>query len=349
VQPRIVDDALPEGPEFLNFTVAPSSAYEIGTPNKVAITIADSDADATNQPAADDSYVRDGDFANKTFGSAADLQVKTDHAGFDRFSYLKFNLSSFGVVSGAKLVIFGKIADTQDKNLKVNLFPVANTSWTGSSLTFNNRPLPGATPLASVFVFDNVLRRYEFNVSSYVMAEKAAGRNVVSFMLQSPVVTKSVITFNSSNAAGNKPRLTVLTPPTVGIFTATTPPAHVSIEQDISEAVTWTVPVNGWRQLSAIDLRLRDVGGGSAATFRFTEAANSFSLVGATGVLAHGIALSPQKSSFHAAGPTAPAVTVTYVFHFGAAAAGHRFVLDVAARNDAGDASGFLEIGTIRV
>ena len=44
-----------------------------------------------------DAFVRDGStYAGQNFGSATDLQVKTDAVGWNRYSYLTFNLATLG-------------------------------------------------------------------------------------------------------------------------------------------------------------------------------------------------------------------------------------------------------------
>jgi uncharacterized delta-60 repeat protein len=136
---------------------------------------------------------------------------------------------------------------------------------------------------------------------------------------------------------------------TLGTSTVTPPPKHVEEEQEVQTAVTWTVPSGGWRQLSSIQLRLRDLDDDDALVLlSFDEATNSFSM-DATAAAAGAVALVPEKSTFAAAGPTAPRVTVTFTYRFNAAAAAHRFALDVSADNDAGDASGFSEVAKVFV
>ena len=72
-------------------------------------------------------------------------------------------------------------------------------------------------------------------------------------------------------------------------------------------------------------------------------------LRGAAAAAREPVSLVLEKSTFQAASPTAPTVTVTFTFRFTDAAAGRRFALDVSADNDAGDASGFSNFGKIHV
>jgi uncharacterized delta-60 repeat protein len=209
------NDTQIEGTEIATFSVLPDASYEIGTPSTGQVRILDDDATSADVNVADDAFVRDGSSANANFGTDPSLVVKTDvnaNSGFNRVSYLKFDLASFPVVSQAKLAIFGRLSDGANTNVKVNLFSVADTTWSGATLTFNNKPAPGATPLTSATVLDTALRRYEFDVSAYVKRERELGRRFVSFMLQAPTATTAAVIFNSGNAAASRPVLSVVAP-----------------------------------------------------------------------------------------------------------------------------------------
>jgi hypothetical protein len=138
----------------------------------------------------------------------------------------------------------------------------------------------------------------------------------------------------------------------IGTTTATTPPNNVSVGEELQAAVTWTVPSGGWRQLTSIELRLRDLDDPDAFTLlSFDEATGAFSVAQSAAAAARygPVSLVPAKSTFSAAGPTAPTVTVTFVFRFSAAAAKHRFAVEVAATNDTGAFSGFSRVGDLHV
>lgn len=133
----------------------------------------------------------------------------------------------------------------------------------------------------------------------------------------------------------------------LGTTTAAIPPKQVGVAQELQAAVTWTVPSGGWRQLSSIQLRLRNWhDDGDLAILTFDEATNSFS-VESTGD--NPVRLVLSKCTFQAAGPDAPTVTVIFTFRFNAAAANRRFRLDVGATDDAGNFSGFAQIGELHV
>ena len=137
----------------------------------------------------------------------------------------------------------------------------------------------------------------------------------------------------------------------IGTTTVTVPPKQAGVGQELQAAVTWTVPSGGWRQLSTIQLRLRDLHDGDAlAVLTFDEASNSFSVESApAGFGENPVSLVPGKCTFQAAGPTAPTVTAIFTFRLSAAAAQHRFALDVAATNDSDALSSFAQIGELLV
>ena len=135
----------------------------------------------------------------------------------------------------------------------------------------------------------------------------------------------------------------------VGVSTVAAPPKHVDVDEELQAAVTWTVPSGGWRQLSSIQLRLRNIHNDDAlALLTFDEATNSFS-VESTLAGDNPVSLVLSKCRIEAAGPSAPTVKVIFTFFFNEAAANERFAVDVAARNDGDDFSGFMQIGELHV
>jgi photosystem II stability/assembly factor-like uncharacterized protein len=184
----------------------------------------------TLSPTAD-AHVRDGSTAATNFGTSATLEVKLSTAGFNRDTYMKFDTSSASSVAAAKLQFWA--TSSQGTAITIAAFPVADTSWTESGITWNNKPALGATQIASVVANGTPLTQYEIDVTSYVKSEKAAGRNVVTLGLHSPTSTTTLATLNSKEAASNKPVL-VITPVT-GITLSPTADAYV---RDGSSAAT---------------------------------------------------------------------------------------------------------------
>src|SRR5262245_54427393 len=131
-----------------------------------------------------DAYVRDGSSAATNFGTATTLVTKTTtDIGFTRWSYLKFDLSTIsGNITSGKLRLFGAIAGTSSTNVPVAVFSVSDTSWSETGITWNNKPAPGTTALATATVANATGQYYEWEVGTYLQGEKSAGRNRVSLV-----------------------------------------------------------------------------------------------------------------------------------------------------------------------
>lgn len=163
-----------------------------------------------------DAYVRNGTYADITHGTtdAAILISKlnaTPTAGNDRHTYLRFDASgASGAVSSAILRVYGKLDDNRNNNIPVNAHAVSNTTWTESAITWNNKPATGAS-LGSATVTDSIGRYYTWDLTSYVQAERAAGRNNISLALLSTLATNPRITWNSKETGSNPPQLVITT------------------------------------------------------------------------------------------------------------------------------------------
>ena len=170
-----------------------------------------------NLNAQHDAYVRDGSNATTTFGTtdAASLVTKVAPAGQannNRESYLLFDLSSVtGTITGATLKVNGRTEDNRDANVVVGAYTVSSTSWTESTLTWNNKPASASSALATATVTDATARYYNWNVLSYIQSELAAGRTKVSFVLKNQQETQGRLLWNSKETGSNAPQLTITT------------------------------------------------------------------------------------------------------------------------------------------
>lgn len=163
-----------------------------------------------------DAYVRNGTYAAVTHGTTdpAILISKLNSnpaSGNDRHTYLRFDASgATGTVTSAILRVYGKLDDNRNSNIPVNVHAVSNTTWTESTITWNNKPATGAS-LGSATVTDSIGRYYTWDITAYVQAEKAAGRNTISLALLSTIATNPRITWNSKETGSNAPQLVVTT------------------------------------------------------------------------------------------------------------------------------------------
>jgi hypothetical protein len=86
---------------------------------------------------------------------------------------------------------------------------VSTNTWTETGITWNNQPARGAKQDASVTV-TTTAQYYEWDVSTFVKAQKAAGINTVSLALTGDDSNDSgPDIFNAREATSNRPQLVV--------------------------------------------------------------------------------------------------------------------------------------------
>ena len=192
-----IDDAIPEKTETAIFTILNNPAYDLGTPTSTTLFILDNDSASTTLNATADSYVQDGSAAGTNFGSATNLVVKDGPTGFNRYSYLKFDLSNVSTINSVQLQLYGNLSNAQNASVATDVYSVADTSWTESGITFNNAPAAGPIPLATTTITGTGGAEYTWDVTAYVKAQKAAGHNIVSFVLKDPLASDSAVILNS--------------------------------------------------------------------------------------------------------------------------------------------------------
>ncbi|MPY91080.1 MAG: DNRLRE domain-containing protein [Luteitalea sp.] len=158
-----------------------------------------------------DAYVQGGSDADTNFGTANSLRVKTASAAFTRRTHLKFDLSGVAAVGAATLRLFARVAETEV--IDTSVFGVANTSWSETGITWNNKPALGGTPLDTISV-EGPFQWYDLDVTSYIQDELAAGRTTISLGLRNPSTSNQIILAHSRENA-NSPEL-VLTGTTLG-------------------------------------------------------------------------------------------------------------------------------------
>lgn len=168
-------------------------------------------ATTTLAPVAD-AHVRDGSFASQNYGGETLLQAKrSPDAGFTRHSYLKFDTSSFvGTAGSVTLRLHGNI-ESSSSNLDVQVAGVSNSSWTESGLTWSNAPTGSVGSVLATRSVTTVPQYWNWDVTSFVNAERAAGRPVVTLRVISNTASGPRVMLNSRENAANKPQL-VLTP-----------------------------------------------------------------------------------------------------------------------------------------
>ncbi|SEM40188.1 Por secretion system C-terminal sorting domain-containing protein [Chitinophaga rupis] len=167
--------------------------------------------------AAKDAYVRNGVYADSAYGALDPVNLisklnSTTTTGNDRQAYLGFDLSSVsGTITSAVLKVYGHQDDNRVTNVPVGAYPVANTTWTEAGITWNNKPAPGATALATATVTDSIGRYYSWDITAYVQSEKAAGRSAISLALLNGLMANPRTLWNSKETGSNAPQLVITT------------------------------------------------------------------------------------------------------------------------------------------
>jgi hypothetical protein len=169
----------------------------------------DANSCGTQLAPAADAYVRDGAYASSNFGTETVLLVKdqANNTGNTRKSFLKFDLGAIsGPIAAAKLQLFGSRSTGTTRDAA---YAVGSNAWNETTITWNNKPAIGGKLSADVTI-TSTAQYYEFDVSSFVIAQKAAGIDLVSLVVLYETETSNAPdSFNSREAATNRPRLVI--------------------------------------------------------------------------------------------------------------------------------------------
>jgi RHS repeat-associated protein len=153
-----------------------------------------------------DAMVFNGD-STLNYGDTSDIITVLSGNGIDADGYLKFDTSSYvGALQGARIRLYGH--QTSNPNtMSVSAHSVADTSWSETAITWNNKPPKSAAALSSTAISGTTDGWYEWDVTAYVTSERAAGRNVVSFAMSNPTADNSDMTTFSAREGSHAPRL----------------------------------------------------------------------------------------------------------------------------------------------
>jgi beta-lactam-binding protein with PASTA domain/glutamine amidotransferase PdxT len=215
--------ALPVGGEFSetiprNVVIRQDPEPGTSLPAGSSVALVRSLGPATTEPgeaslvAIEDAHVRGGAANSESnFGTQTPLQVRAGTGGQIRESYLKFDLSPVTTIASAVLRVTARLQIGTATSVQSNVFGVADTSWTELGLTFDNRPPVGGTPLASFVVGATTFEAYDVDLTAYLQAEKAAGRDVVSIAIINPAPADIITLIQSREAVNeaNRPRLLI--------------------------------------------------------------------------------------------------------------------------------------------
>lgn len=147
---------------------------------------------------------------DRPFGSATLLDVNTSkNQGQSADTYFKFDVGgiSAGDIGSVKLRFYGALS--RWRRVASDVFAVADTNWTEKGVTWNRRPAMGARLDGTVAV-SNIKAWYEVDVTSYVRAQRQAGRSTISLGLHNPQNSTTPFRIHSREAATFRPELVVV-------------------------------------------------------------------------------------------------------------------------------------------
>jgi hypothetical protein len=159
-----------------------------------------------NSYASADATVRDGTYAIFPQGALTTLEVKTQRVGWNRASYLRFDITDMPASGGsATLYLYGTFLGSGEP-VRARVCAVGDTTWTESTLTWNNRPAIDRAALAIALVTGEP-HWYSLDLTNHVRAQKDLGATQVDLALQSDQYSDALASFSSREAAFNPPFL----------------------------------------------------------------------------------------------------------------------------------------------
>jgi outer membrane protein assembly factor BamB len=155
-----------------------------------------------------DAYVQSGAAANRRYGTLPLLGVEYNPPDFTRYSYLRFDISGLsGAISAAKLRLYGSHQGSSTSS--DSCYGVSDITWSETGIAWSNKPTLGAK-LSSASV-TRTSAYYEWDVTSYLQAQKAAGKSAVTLAVTMDALPPdgAADVFNSREAGQNTPQLAI--------------------------------------------------------------------------------------------------------------------------------------------
>jgi phosphatidylinositol-3-phosphatase len=146
----------------------------------------------------------------RSFGTGVLLDVKTSgNVGQNSDTYLKFDVRDVPTsgVESIRLRYYGALSGRG--RVSTGVFAVADTGWTETSVTWKNKPKMGNL-LGTTTAASTQYGWFEVDVTSYVRAQRQAGRATISLGLHNPKRTTPRFRIHSREAADFRPELVVV-------------------------------------------------------------------------------------------------------------------------------------------
>ena len=121
----------------------------------------------TGSGVSGDAYVRGGQYATANYGSASELVIKfSADLAYMREAYMTLDISTVQPGQSVRLRLFGKLSDNRAVSVTTAIVPLATSSWSESSVTWNTRPAAGSATWATVAVSGTTGQWYEVDITS---------------------------------------------------------------------------------------------------------------------------------------------------------------------------------------
>jgi GH25 family lysozyme M1 (1,4-beta-N-acetylmuramidase) len=148
------------------------------------------------------TYVRGGLFAPQNFGGESEVLVRRAKSSSNtQWAYLKFDLNDVASFTSVKLRLTGRLSDNAVASLKTNVYSAAATKipWDQHLLTWKNKP--GVRKLRGTIALSGTTdAAYELDLTTFLQAEFAAGRKVVTLVLRNVNVSDTQSVFGSDES-----------------------------------------------------------------------------------------------------------------------------------------------------
>jgi hypothetical protein len=225
-----------------------------------------------NLECIDDAFVRDGKYADDNFGTEDHLIIKNSPKDWQRFSYIKFDLSSIGSLSKAALRV--KSTDYGAYFHSVECYLAYNDSWTEETITWNNKP--DTNSLIDITKFAGPLSWIEFDITSEVKAEVSKD-SMITLVLLKVEGGNPGCAFHSKEAAKEKTRpMLSIVPEDTSSFTISAsageggiiePGGNISVFAGFNQSFT----ISPDSRYSIEEVVVDDVSQGSVSDYTFTD------------------------------------------------------------------------------
>lgn len=157
-----------------------------------------------------DAYVRNGTFAAENYGDADLLLVKDGSSDYYRRSSLRFNIAGIGATSATRATLKLYVGGLPNgAPATATVLAQYTDSWDETTINFNTPlslgPQQASAPISGV-------GWVSFDVTSFVSAELASGRSVISLLVRDDSGANKMIEFHSRENMTNRPVLEIVTP-----------------------------------------------------------------------------------------------------------------------------------------